>query len=141
MTSQPLDPPRAALLVVDDDEMVRQSIAILLELDGHHVLTAGDGVEALEVFKRHMPALVLTDTIMPRMTGTTLIGELRLNHGDVKIIAMSGGGRTSDTDNLTVALAMGADRVLAKPFNDEQLLDAIRSLMERPVPAEPRTAA
>jgi CheY-like chemotaxis protein len=81
------------LLVVEDDASVRQVISLLLEDFGYRVVTAVDGLDGLQKFQKIKPDAVLTDIIMPEKEGIGLITEMRHIRKDVKIIAMSGGGR------------------------------------------------
>ena len=67
------------------------------------------------------PDLMMTDIIMPEHEGIETIGAVRKKYPEVRVIAMSGGGRMSATDYLQTALAMGADAILAKPFSSEEL--------------------
>ena len=88
---------------------------------GFEVIEARNGREALEIFQRDPVDLVMTDIIMPEMEGLESIGALKHKHPGVKIVAMSGGGRGSATEYLKVAMMMGADRTVSKPFSNENL--------------------
>ena len=82
----------ARILVVDDEEGIRTLLRNILVREGHHVTTAADGVEALQVVDTQPVDLVITDLIMPEKEGVETISELRKRFPAVKIIAMSGGG-------------------------------------------------
>ena len=123
------------VLVVDDDLVVREACALLLEDHGFHVVTAIDGTDGLEKFRQIKPAVVLTDIIMPEKEGIGLIRELRRESPTVKIVAMSGSGRFGDMEVIEIATKLGANAGLQKPFGDLQLIDAIRALLE-PMPAQ-----
>jgi DNA-binding response OmpR family regulator len=125
------------ILLVDDDESFRRMLHLTLVRAGYDVVDAGDGNKALKLFRAQPPDLVLTDLIMPDREGLETIMELRSIQPDVKIIAMSGGGRSRPGDYLKVARQMGAARVLAKPFSNQELLDAVRAVI---APAEERLA-
>lgn len=118
------------VLVVDDDLVVREACALLLEDHGFHVVTAIDGTDGLEKFRQIKPAVVLTDIIMPEKEGIGLIRELRRESPTVKIVAMSGSGRFGDMEVIEIATKLGANLGLQKPFGDLQLVNAIRGLLE-----------
>ena len=88
-----------------------------------------DGREALDSFELMPSDLVLTDIVMPEKEGRQMIAEFRRAHPSVKVIAMSGGGRAMPIDYLNVATALGADRVLVKPFSDESLRSMLTELL------------
>ena len=115
----------ARILVVDDDELALFTLGEILKTAGHIVVEARNGNECLE-FQRNEPFdLVVTDIIMPEKDGIETVIELRKDFPEIKIIAISGGGRTHDLNILKVAEEFGADSVLAKPFSGEQLLASI----------------
>lgn len=120
-----------AILLVDDDELVRTMLEITLTKLGHQVTGARNGKEALRLFAAEPPELVLTDMVMPDKEGVEVIGELRRLQPDLKIIAMSGGGRGDATDYLKVARLMGAKHTLHKPFSTADLVDAIAAVLDR----------
>jgi DNA-binding response OmpR family regulator len=128
------------VLVVEDDAAVRQACAIMLEDHGFHVVTAVDGVDGLRKFRQINPDVVLTDIIMPEKEGVGLIMELRRETPEVKIVVMSGGGRMGNMDFIKIATMLGANIGLYKPFDDLQLVDAIRALLKR-APVTPAQAA
>jgi DNA-binding response OmpR family regulator len=128
------------VLVVEDDAMVRQACAMMLEDNGFHVVTAVDGVDGLQKFRQTNPDVVLTDIIMPEKEGIGLIRELRRESSDVKIIAMSGGARRSTSDYVSIATALGADAGLYKPFDDLELVATVRAVLEPAQVAQPMVA-
>ena len=123
-------PAAPAVLVIDDDPAVLDSLATLFEIHGISIATAQDGVAGLEVFRRTSPAMVLTDIIMPEQDGIGLIMEMRRERPGVKIIAMSGSGRIGKSDFLTVAKSLGADSVVPKPFDIDELVTTIRGHLQ-----------
>ena len=111
------------ILVIDDDPIVRHTIQAILEEAGHSVTCAEDGRRGLAAFRRNRPDVVVTDIIMPEKEGIETILELRRIWPEGRIIAISGGGRTEQKDGfLRVAIGCGADAVLAKPFEPEELV-------------------
>src|SRR5271154_3501930 len=133
--TSPFDPTRSAdarrpvILVIDDDQPVRQSMEIVLQTYGFDVLTARDGEEGLRAFREHMPAAVITDIMMPGRDGIETIREIRREFPDAKIIAMSGGGRVGNTDFVALALKLGADCGIHKPFDIEKPVELLRTLL------------
>ena len=115
----------AKVLLIDDDQGALRTIEILLARLGHTVRTASDGREGLKLFNADPPDLVLTDIIMPDMEGIETIIEMRRARPGAKIIAMSGGGPMTKKSLLSMALKLGADAALAKPFDGDDLADAI----------------
>lgn len=117
-----------AILVVDDDRDVRDVLQRLLERAHYEVETAEDGKQALRMFQTRTYDVVITDILMPEKEGIETIIELLRLCPDLKIIAISGGGRGDAVHYLQVAEAFGADRALSKPFECDDILQAIREL-------------
>lgn len=116
------------ILVIDDDSQTRQMLRQALERAGYSVVEARDGAEGLQYYQENPADLVITDILMPEKEGLETIRELREKFPSVKIIAISGGGRTGKLDFLPVAKKLGALRTLYKPFPLQELLDAVRDL-------------
>lgn len=119
----------ASILLVEDDEQLRPMLKIILQEAGHEVHEAHNGKEALEIYGVKPTDLVITDLVMPEKEGLETIIELRHTYPDVKIIAMSGGGRTGVQNYLELAKKFGANHTLAKPFSNQELLDGIQIVM------------
>jgi len=117
------------ILVVDDDESFRQPLCQTLLCAGHEVLAAGDGREALKLYRRQPIDLVISDLVMPGKEGIETMLELRRLQPDLKIIAMSGGGYIQCIDYLQMARRLGANRTLAKPFTAQEVIEAVTSLL------------
>jgi len=115
----------ARILVVDDEEIIRFTLRQILEKAGHEVLEAANGQDALDSYEEHRVDLVITDIIMPEKEGIETIVELRQRQPDLRIIAVSGGGRTRTLDYLEIAERLGADGALAKPLNRQAVIDAV----------------
>lgn len=115
----------ARILVIDDEEMVRDTIRKALERDGHSVGEAADGEEGVKLFQEKQPDLVITDILMPNKEGIETIQELCKLQPDALIIAISGGGRMNDTSWLLPAKIFGAISVLEKPFSLDVLRHAV----------------
>lgn len=116
------------ILVVDDEPMIREGLKVALEMEGHKAVTASDGNEAMRMFYEQKPQLVITDIIMPESDGIEVICNVKEKNPNVKILAISGGGRISANDHLRIAKQLGATGVLAKPFSTEELICEINKL-------------
>jgi len=119
----------AKILVIDDEPAILLMIKKMLERDGHHVDTANDGSEGLELFNKNKPDLLITDIIMPQKEGLEIILELRRRHPELKIIAISGGGRIGPEGYLPSAKIFGANLVFQKPLIKNEFLSAITNLL------------
>jgi len=126
MPVQAAGPTKPAVLVIDDDPALLHSLINVFESYGIPIATARDGLEGLQVFRSIAPAVVLTDIIMPEQDGIGAIMAMRRERPGVKILAMSGGGRVGKSDFLTIAKKLGADGVIDKPFDIDELVAAIR---------------
>lgn len=132
----------AQILLIDDDDDVRQTLSSVLTAAGHAVFEAASGVEGLRHISKGCPDLVITDLLMPDKDGFETIIAVRKIHPDVPIVMISGGGRlfqgNSETlaDLFTTAKMIGGDYTLAKPFRSAQLLELVEKAL-----AEKRQAA
>ncbi len=117
------------ILVVEDNELLRQMLARLLRRTGYEVAEAENGCTALQRMQEWPADLVITDMIMPRMDGVELILVLRRDHPHVKIIAMSGNGLTSAETQLRIARLLGTHEVLVKPLCPREFLGTIHGLI------------
>ena len=106
----------AVILIADDDTMLRTTMRKMLEASGHAVLEATSGLEAEEIVGRERVDLLITDIIMPDKEGLMLVRDLKKSLPDLRIIAMSGGGRAGAFTLLEAATQFGANAVLKKPF-------------------------
>lgn len=117
------------ILVIDDDEVVRDTLRLILAGAGHQVALAPDGKAGLEAFEALAPDLVITDILMPEKEGMETIGDLRRLAASLPIIVISGGGRIGNMDFLAAARHFGADRSFAKPFEPDEVLEAVSQLL------------
>jgi DNA-binding response OmpR family regulator len=117
------------ILVIDDEEPVRVVLRQMLEKEGYEVEEAQDGAVGMNLLRDHLADLIITDLFMPEKEGIETIMEVRKCFPQVKIIAMSGGGRTGTLDFLPMAESFGAQRTLAKPFERRELLEAVRTML------------
>ena len=129
------------VLVVDDDPSIRLMLRRLLENAGAEVVEAGDGDEAMRLFRANRPDLVICDVVMPYADGLWTIRTMRRLAPAAKIIAISGGGRSKAMDLLTAAQRMGADHALVKPIEKSQIALIIDFCGGgRSVPSSPSTS-
>ena len=119
----------ARILIIDDEEPFRKMLKQTLERAGYEVMDAPDGTIGTALYREKPTDLLITDMLMPEKDGIELIKELRRDFPDIKIIAMSGGGRSGNLDLLPAASVLGAHHTFMKPFNRQELLDAIRELV------------
>lgn len=117
------------ILIIDDDHHILLMIKKMLERAGFEVDLASNGNEGLELFKKMPVDLVITDIIMPEKEGLETIREMKRLRPDLKIIAMSGGGKVSSDNYLNTAKIFGASRTLAKPFSQKQMVSAVQDLL------------
>jgi len=132
----------ATILVVDDEPDIRQLVQLNLELDGHRVLTAGDGNEALKVLENELPDVMLLDLNMPELDGWAVLQRIK-EAGDTDISQIPVLMLTAyDTaDNRVRGGIEGAIRYLTKPFSPTALRDEIRDALEGdPEPVKRRRA-
>ncbi len=125
----------ARVLIVDDEEYVREMLQDLLESNGHRVALAADGEEGLTRFRVGRPQVVITDLLMPRKGGIRLIQEIQSFAPKTKIIAMSGGGKGGSFNFLGTARTFEGVRTLEKPFANDDLLAMIDELTGEEQPA------
>jgi DNA-binding response OmpR family regulator len=117
------------ILLIDDDIAVLRTLEIILSDLGYDIVTAKDGMEGLRAFHKTHPDLVITDLIMPEKEGLETIIEMRRERPEVKIIAISGGGRVHNTNFLEMATSLGANAVLPKPFDPSELDEKIKDCL------------
>jgi len=122
------------VLVVDDEERILSFLRSKLIASGYGVLTASNGLEALEQAQAQEPDLIVLDVLMPRMNGLEVLKELR-TFSSVPVIILS--ARGTDADRIK-GLSIGADDYLPKPFNPDELVARIEAVRRRIKPAESR---
>jgi CheY-like chemotaxis protein len=117
------------VLVVDDDDVIRQLITVNLELEGFDVFTAVDGQDALDKVKEARPHVVTLDVMMPRIDGWEAAARLRADPetSHVKVILLSARAQEADIQR---GERIGVDAYLTKPFDPDELIDMVRRLFE-----------
>lgn len=119
----------ARVLVIEDDVEMRSMMTCTLDRAGHETISARDGREGIDSFRSVPADLIITDIFMPEMDGLEIIVELCRDFPDVRIIAISGGGRLSGVDYLPDAAKLGARLTLRKPFSPPELLRAVDDVL------------
>ena len=119
----------ARIIVIDDQEFVRESVRRALEPAGHEVLEASDGEMGLQLLADHGADLVITDIFMPGQDGIVTVRRIRREFPSVKMIVMSGGDSTGRMDLREDAVLLGAAQSLAKPFGPADLRRAVREVL------------
>jgi CheY-like chemotaxis protein len=118
-------------MVVDDDPGVVRMLQLMLGDAGLNVIPVTSAREGLRKLATDSVDLIVTDIIMPDMEGIEFIMRAKEARPNIKIIAISGGGRSRNTDFLRFAERLGADGVLAKPFQRDGLLEVINRVLAR----------
>src|SRR5438128_3470887 len=120
----------ATIRIADDHESSRAGLEALLSLEGYNVLTAEDGIQALEQFRRTQPDLLLLDINMPNMRGTEVCRRIKNNPETLLVPVVLITGLTATEDRVT-GIQAGADDFLCKPVDREQLIVRVRSLLRQ----------
>jgi CheY-like chemotaxis protein len=116
----------AHILLIDDNDMVRETVNDMLASAGHGVEEASDGLAGLEKFAPGKFDVVISDVFMPGEDGIGTIRKIRREDSDVGIVAISGGGYGDSAEDVLLKTSQqGADCTLAKPFSRTQLLAAV----------------
>ncbi|MDH4222483.1 MAG: response regulator [candidate division Zixibacteria bacterium] len=114
------------ILVVDDDENIREVLSDLLLLEGHEVLLADGGEQALYIFDQRQPDIVITDLGMPGISGWEVARRVKEKDPSRKVIVISGWGASLEEGH---SLEVYVDQVLSKPFHLEQVKKVIAEVM------------
>lgn len=115
------------VLVVDDDSKMVELVKIYLNRDGYRVITAYDGVEAVEAARQNHPDLIVLDLMLPKMDGFEVLKTLR-QESDVPVVMLT--ARTTEQDKLK-GLDLGADDYVTKPFSPRELAARVRAVLRR----------
>ncbi len=116
------------ILVVDDDEAIRDLLKRILNKEGYHVSSARDGSEALEILKTNSVDIVLSDMNMPNLSGFELLKQIREVHPTIGVIIMTSYG---DIYSIKDSLLLGADEYICKPFKSQEIVMIIEKVYWR----------
>lgn len=117
----------AKVLVVDDEPNIREVVSLYLRRDGHAVVSAGDGDEALRLFQQTQPDLVVLDLMLPGLSGLEVCRRLQANRR-VPLIMLTAKGEEEDR---IVGLGVGADDYMVKPFSPRELAARVEAVLRR----------
>ena len=120
----------ARIMVIDDNENIRETLSEILALHNYEVSAASNGCEALELLAREGADLIITDLIMPEKEGLEIIFEFKHHHPEVKIIAISGGGRNKPDSYLNLAKSAGAAATFCKPISKKEFVETVNNLVK-----------
>ena len=118
---------RARIVIAEDDPKQAELLRLYLEREGHAVVIAGDGRDALEQIRRRKPDLAILDVMMPKVDGLDVCRILRYE-SDIPIVFVTA---RSTEDDLLLGLDLGADDYLTKPYSPRELVARVRSLLRR----------
>ncbi|MFQ6096566.1 MAG: response regulator transcription factor [Armatimonadota bacterium] len=118
----------AKILVADDEPNTVKLITRILTREGHELLTAGDGAEALELLEKHSPDLVILDVMMPTLDGFETLERIRKDprHESLPVIMLTARRQPEDVSR---GWATGADTYLTKPFSPLELTELVKRLL------------
>lgn len=128
------DRPPRVILIVDDEEMIRMALELVLSSEGYLTISAGDGQEAIDILNQRVVDLVITDMKMPRANGMDVLRAAKTRDPGIKVIMITGFA----AEEPALALSEGADEFIFKVFKRDDILGAVRRLLaEGPRPGEP----
>ena len=117
------------ILIINDEPYILIMLKKMLERAGYEVDLASNGNEGLDLFRKAPSDLVITDIIMPDKEGLETIREMKRLQPEIKIIAMSGGGKISAENYLEAAKIFGASRSIEKPFTQQTMVSSVKELL------------
>ena len=119
---------RLVVAIIEDDESVRSSLKLNLELEGYHVVCGADGEEGIQIVAAEKPDLIILDVMMPKKDGLQTCRELRNEGISTPLILLT--ARSAEVDKV-LGLELGADDYLAKPFGMMELIARVKALLRR----------
>jgi two-component system, NtrC family, response regulator AtoC len=124
---------RKRVLIAEDEQNLRWVLGAIVGREGHEVLQAGDGAEALELLQKHVVHLLITDLRMPRMDGMELLRRARQEWPDVPVVIITAHGTV---ENAVEAVKLGAFDYIEKPFEHEQIRQVVRKALQHEAAAQ-----
>jgi len=122
-----MDTPMATILVVDDEPNIREVVGLYLRRDGHTVVAAADGDEALRLHRQHQPDLVVLDLMLPKLSGLEVCRRIQAERR-VPLIMLTAKGEEEDR---IIGLGVGADDYVVKPFSPRELAARVAAVLRR----------
>ena len=117
------------ILIIDDDPLVLGYMKKLLIREGYNIVTASDGKIAKRIIESESFDMIITDILMPEIDGIEIITFIKKMNLDIKIITVSGGGKISGPEYLELTQGLGAHLTFAKPFDEQEFLIGVKSLI------------
>lgn len=119
------------IMVVDDDIGIKKLLENAFLKVGYEVSAFTSGKDAINKFKNDPHDVLITDIIMPEKDGIETIIEIKKIEPNIKIIAISGGGRIKADDYLNIVKKLGVDYTFSKPFSIKEILEAVNNLLKK----------
>ena len=116
------------ILIVEDDPSIQKGLQLNLQLEGYRVLCASDGAEGQRLFLCESPTLIILDLMLPRLSGIDLLREIRSRDQTIAVLVLSAKDQEADK---VLALSLGADDYVTKPFGLAELLARVRAALRR----------
>ena len=122
--------PSATVLLVEDDPVILKLLEVNFELEGYAVLLAHDGAEGIELARAERPDLIISDIMMPNVSGIELVQTLKADDATsgIPIILLSAKAQTAD---IRAGMEAGADDYVTKPFEPLELVEHVQALLAR----------
>lgn len=122
------------VLIIEDEPNIIEAVRFILSRDGWAVDTHSDGASALEAVARRRPDIIILDVMLPNRSGYDILADLRGSAAtnDIPVLMLTARGQAKDRD---LALRVGADRFMTKPFSNADVLEAVRELTQAGRPA------
>lgn len=121
----------ANILVIDDEEIVREKIKMILKDEGYNIFLAENGASGIDILKNNAIDLIILDIIMPKKGGIETLMDLQTSFKNIKIIIIT--GKVSNESDAFVNLVknFGASKILNKPFQKQTLIDSVKELLDK----------
>lgn len=119
-----------SVLLIEDDNVLRENIAELLELSGYRVITAANGKSGIDKVKEHLPDIIICDIVMPEMNGYVVRDHLSKNDATLEIPFIFLSAKTEERD-IYYGINLGADGYITKPFKERDLLTTLERCLAK----------
>ncbi|GAB1482541.1 hypothetical protein MASR2M78_13570 [Treponema sp.] len=120
----------STVLIVDDEETIREVATAILQKAGHQCVSAVDAAQAIDKIQAHKLDVALVDVILPGRGGLDLLMEIRRDFPALPVVVMSGKVKTNTLPFQNLARQFGAGQILSKPFTSEELVSAVESVLQ-----------